>query len=81
MKKKILEETDLLIELIDETIELKTMMVKLHRKIHSKYYELLRKYNHNCNGLLVRESRGKRILHPTQFEKSEFDNKGLITFD
>tara|TARA_R100001460_G_scaffold100400_1_gene143991 strand:- start:186 stop:431 length:246 start_codon:yes stop_codon:yes gene_type:complete len=81
MKKKITQETDLLIELIEETIELRTMMCKLHRKIHSKYYELLRKYNENCNGLLVRESRGRRILHPTQFERGEFDNNGIITFD
>jgi len=81
MKKKITQETDLLIELIEETIELRTMICKLHRKIHSKYYELLKKYNENGNGLLVRESRGRRILHPTQFERSEFDNNGLITFD
>lgn len=81
MKKKISHETDLLIDLIDETIELKTMMIKLHRKIHSKYYEVLRKYNYNSNGLLVKENRGKRLLHPTQLEKNEFNNNGIVTFD
>jgi len=82
MKKKITHETDLLIELIEETVQLKIMMEKLHRKIHSKYYELLKKNNLNTNGLLVKESRGRRIIHPTEFMQTEFPNDGnIITFD
>ena len=69
MKKKILHETDLIIELIEETIQLKVTMEKLHRKIHSKYYELLKKYNQDTNGLLIRESRGRHIIHPDDFLK------------
>jgi len=81
MKKKILQETDLLIELIEETIELKTTMEKLFRKIHSKYYELLKKHNQDSNGLLVRESRGRKVLHPNEFYSNKFPTHGIITFD
>lgn len=81
MKKKILHETDLIIELIEETIQLKVTMEKLHRKIHSKYYELLKKYNQDTNGLLIRESRGRHIIHPDDFLKNEFAKGGLVTFD
>ncbi len=81
MKKKIIIETDLILQLIEETIKLRVMMEKLHRKIHSKYYELLKKYNQNTNGLLIRESRGKHIIHPDDFLTNEFPTNGLITFD
>jgi len=81
MKKKIILETDLIIELIEETIKLRIMMEKLHRKIHSKYYELLKKHHQDTNGLLIRESRGKHILHPNDFVANEFPTNGLITFD
>ena len=56
-------------------------MEKLHRKIHSKYYELLKKYNQDTNGLLIRESRGRHIIHPDDFLKNEFAKGGLVTFD
>jgi hypothetical protein len=73
MKKKNLTETDLLIRLIEETIMLRCTMEKLHRKIHSKYYELI--------GLLIKESRGRRILHNDEFLNTEFPTNGVIVFD
>lgn len=81
MKKKNFNETDLLIRLIEETIMLRSTMEKLHRKIHSKYYELIKKNKANTNGLLIKESRGRRILHNDEFLNTEFPTNGVIVFD
>ena len=81
MKKKNLTETDLLIVLIEQTILLKKSIEKLHRKIHSKYYELLKNNKLDSNGLLIKESRGRRILHNDEFLKCEYPTNGLIIFD
>ena len=63
-------EIELLIILIEETINLKNELRKLNNKIHSKYYDLLKEKKQNTNGLLIKESRGKKILHTDEFYKN-----------
>ena len=79
--RKYINEIELLIILIEETINLKNELRKLNNKIHSKYYDLLKEKKQNTNGLLIKESRGKKILHTDEFYKNLYPTQGYITFD
>jgi len=79
--KKIKNDTELLIILIEETISLKNEIKKLNNKIHSKYYEVIKQHKKNTNGLLIKESRGRKILHTDDFYNNLYPTQGYITFD
>jgi|TARA_R110002051_G_scaffold316953_2_gene397395 hypothetical protein len=74
---------DLLIKLIDETIILSIELGRLKRKIHSQYYDYLRRNYKLTNSIFVKEKRGKKakVTEDEFYRGNEFEKDNIIFFD
>ena len=68
---------DLIIKLIDETILLSNELGRLRRKLHSQYYDHLKKNFKLTNSIFVKEKRGRKAkIEP----KDYFEQKDTTVF-
>ena len=74
---------DLIIKLIDETILLSNELGRLRRKLHSQYYDHLKKNFKLTNSIFVKEKRGRKAkIEPKDyFEQNEFEKDTTVFFD
>ena len=73
---------DLMMKLIDETILLSNELGRLRRKLHSQYYDHLKKNFKLTNSIFVKEKRGRKskIIAKDFFEQNEFEKQNMTVF-